>query len=59
MTPDRLHLWRRVQRHARGPALVDCRVPTAHVDWFVWATLAFGILVILVTLMLLWLAGQP
>jgi hypothetical protein len=29
------------------------------VDWFVWATLAFGILVILVTLMLLWLAGQP
>jgi hypothetical protein len=59
MTSDRTHLLRRIHRHARGRVLADYHVPTTHVDWFVWATMAFGILVIFLTVVGLWLAGQP
>ena len=43
----------------RRSSLADYRVPMAHVDWFFWAAMAFGALVLTLTAIGLWLAGQP
>jgi hypothetical protein len=45
--------------HRRRSSLADYRVPMAHADWFFWFAMAFGTLVLTLTAIGLWLAGQP
>jgi hypothetical protein len=45
--------------HRRRTPFADYHVPMAHADWFFWAAMAFGGLVIVLTAVGLWLSGQP